>query len=590
MQYEPSHALHASRPGGWRDAMLAVGLAVLLSACWAFNDWPQLRRLILPDTDDMMRLAQVRDWIAGQSFADWTQYRLGPVGGAPMHWSRIADLGPAALIVALTPMLGAPRAELAAIILYPACLFAIYLFASARIARAMGARDTAAIALLLAALAYPANALFLPGRIDHHGLQILLIQVMILAFTRRPNPRGGAMAGAALGISFGIGLEAALQAAVLMALLLGRWIVDGERERPRVLGFGIALVATTLMLVLFARPAYWTRAWCDGFTPASVAAAIGGGVFWIALALATPRLGSARSRLLAGGALAAAIACALYIRYPGCVTGPYGPMPDMLRAAMIGNITEARGAFDQQTIASGLRAVGLLFFATGVAAWLLLRQPLRRDVILPSAAVLAISTLVAVAQVRAAYIGAAVAAPVLAQLVLAARNAPRLRGLALIGAWTASAGIVWMALPLQIERLTAPQVARAGAARQSCREGDLWAQIDRLPRGTIVSGIDHGARIIGATRHRALGAGYHRNIRGNLGAYGFFLAEPEAARTIARYMRIDYIAFCPGDFGELGVATRRPASMAARLDRGEPPSWATVIPLRDTAMRFYRIR
>ena len=53
-----------------------------------------------------MRLQQVRDWLAGQPFADLAQHRLGLPPGVEMHWSRIGDLGPAAIIVMLEPLLG----------------------------------------------------------------------------------------------------------------------------------------------------------------------------------------------------------------------------------------------------------------------------------------------------------------------------------------------------------------------------------------------------------------------------------------------------------------------------------------------------
>jgi len=43
------------------------------------------------DNDDMMRLIQVRDFIAGQSWFDADQHRMGPDGTA-MHWSRVADI------------------------------------------------------------------------------------------------------------------------------------------------------------------------------------------------------------------------------------------------------------------------------------------------------------------------------------------------------------------------------------------------------------------------------------------------------------------------------------------------------------------
>ena len=51
-----------------------------------------------PDTDDAMRLVQVRDLLAGQGWFDMVQHRLMPPEGASMHWSRLVDAPLAALI------------------------------------------------------------------------------------------------------------------------------------------------------------------------------------------------------------------------------------------------------------------------------------------------------------------------------------------------------------------------------------------------------------------------------------------------------------------------------------------------------------
>src|SRR3954451_11239769 len=85
------------------DALLAMLLAAVLAAAWSVRDWHQLSALRLPDTDDVMRLQQIRDWIAGQSFTDMSQHRLGVAPGMPIHWSRLADLVPAAIIALSSP-------------------------------------------------------------------------------------------------------------------------------------------------------------------------------------------------------------------------------------------------------------------------------------------------------------------------------------------------------------------------------------------------------------------------------------------------------------------------------------------------------
>src|SRR5690349_7387974 len=50
-------------------------------------------------TDDAMRLVEVRDLLAGQSWFDLVQHRLDPPAGSPMHWSRLIDAPLAAMIL-----------------------------------------------------------------------------------------------------------------------------------------------------------------------------------------------------------------------------------------------------------------------------------------------------------------------------------------------------------------------------------------------------------------------------------------------------------------------------------------------------------
>src|SRR5579872_2177391 len=66
-------------------------------------------------TDDAMRLAQVRDLLAGQSWYDLTQWRMNVPFGLPMHWSRLIDAPIAGLILLFRQFLAPQSAETLAI-------------------------------------------------------------------------------------------------------------------------------------------------------------------------------------------------------------------------------------------------------------------------------------------------------------------------------------------------------------------------------------------------------------------------------------------------------------------------------------------
>src|SRR5690606_28265498 len=87
-----SHA-RLARPGTATAIYAATTIAVLLAMFIA-----NATDYVGQDNDDIMRLVQVRDLLAGQGWFDLMQYRLGLEGGILMHWSRLVDLPIAALI------------------------------------------------------------------------------------------------------------------------------------------------------------------------------------------------------------------------------------------------------------------------------------------------------------------------------------------------------------------------------------------------------------------------------------------------------------------------------------------------------------
>ena len=247
--------MESARTPAWRDAALAAGLALLLSAVWALRDWAALSALRLPDTDDVVRLQQIRDWLGGQAFGDLAQHRLG-IGGVEMHWSRLPDLAPAAIIALLTPFTGPHAAELTAAIAWPAMLFAAALALTGSIARMLATPAPAAI--VVAALAYPASTLFVPGRIDHHGLQLVLLLVVVRGALGPGYWRSGIAAGMAGAASLVVGMETAPLLAAGSAVIVARWIVGSAGEGARLAGYGMALSAGLGLAALLLRTSGWS--------------------------------------------------------------------------------------------------------------------------------------------------------------------------------------------------------------------------------------------------------------------------------------------------------------------------------------------
>src|SRR5262245_26193672 len=91
--------------------------AVLLALAWAliatqlvYMCWG-LTAETLHDTDDAMRLVEVRAFLGGQSWFDLHFSRLQPPDGLISHWSRLVDAGLAGLFLLFNVFVEAALAE-----------------------------------------------------------------------------------------------------------------------------------------------------------------------------------------------------------------------------------------------------------------------------------------------------------------------------------------------------------------------------------------------------------------------------------------------------------------------------------------------
>lgn len=562
------------------DALCALALAVVLCIGWAWRDWASLSALRLPDTDDMMRLQQIRDWIAGQGFADLAQHRLGAGAGLEMHWSRLPDLVPATIIVQMTPYLGRHTAELVAVIVWPTLLFAGTLCLTARIARVLGGAAIARTAIVVAAVAFPATTVFLPGRIDHHGLQLLLLLIVVRALVGRPAMEPGLVAGLAAAASLVIGLETAPLIAAAGVAMAITWLRARSGGDDRMMGFGIGLGAGLLAASIVFRTSSWNYPGCDGFTMVAWRAAVIAAFAPMGMALAARDIARPATRAILGTIIAVVVGVGMVLVAPQCLS-PYGLVDPMLVRLWLGKVGEAQPLL-ATPLPVAIGYAGVMVAGLGASAWraLVTRDPRWGSLLLVQIAAL----LLTFSQVRGAYAGAILAAPGLAMVITAARA----RGsLWLAGAWIASAGMLY---PIAAQAIVAhasdaspgPGSAEAAGA---CTDPATLVELGALPPGRLMAPLDLGAYAIGATRLSVVGAPYHRNNAGNLAAYHFFLGQPDQAASLAVAWQVRYVALCPGSFGAADAG-----SLAQALRRGAPPPWLRRVATRGGALTLYTVQ
>lgn len=565
--------METARNPGWRDHAIAAGIALLLTLAWTVRDWAALSALRLPDTDDVMRLQQIRDWLAGQSFGDLAQHRLG-IGGLEMHWSRLPDLIPGAIIAAFTPLIGGHAAEIAAVIAWPALLFAAALALSGSIARAL--HVSALVAIVVAALAYPASTLFVPGRIDHHGLQLVLVLALVRAVLGRGTWRSGAVAGLASVLSLVIGMEMAPLLAIGGGVILLRWLWREQGSQASLTGYGVALAGGLSIAALTLRSSGWTFPACDGFGAPLWRAAQVAAFVPLALGLASRWLPSVRARLVAALLLGSAAAGVILMLSPPCLR-PYAAVDPLLARVWLAQVAEAQPLFGAP-LAHAIGYGGLMLAGLLATAWMWRRSANRAWLVLGAFQI--VSLAITLAQLRGAYAGAMLAAPALPGLIALARA----RGvLPLAAAWIAAAGFVY---PMAGAALS-PSAAPVAAAGAGCDPGPAIALLSRRPGGTLAAPIDFSAYALAATPHRVLAGPYHRNAAGNRAVYRLMLLPEPRAVVLARDLGVDYLADCHGAFAELG--TPPAGSLLAQLRGGTVPVWLQPLTPRDAGMRVYRV-
>src|SRR5436305_4325265 len=300
----------------WQDSAFArieahwklVALVVWVGfyGWFIFSEWNSIRYFGLGDTDDNMRIMQVRGLLHGQGWFDLRQYRLNPPFGANIHWSRLVDLPIAGLILLLRPLLGGAGAERWAVALAPLLPYLLLLFSLALTARRLIDPRAYPLAFVALFFAGSTNGMFMPERIDHHGWQLALLALGMSGIADPKRVRGGLTLGISTALSLAIGLEMLIYIAIMAVAMALFWVADAD-ERDRLRGYAVSLGAGTgLCFLAFA--SYANRApVCDALSPVWLSDVLLGGALLYGLSLLP--LGDWKKRLavaLVAGAILAA--------------------------------------------------------------------------------------------------------------------------------------------------------------------------------------------------------------------------------------------------------------------------------------------
>jgi len=575
---------------------VVVGTWLAFCVYFLINLWNAIGSFSLSDTDDNLRIAQVRALLSGQDWFDLRQYRLNPPFGANIHWSRLVDLPIAGIILALRPLVGGINAERAAVAIAPMLPLLLLFFSLALTCRRLIDRRAYPLVFVVIFFANSVLGMFMPTRIDHHGWQLALLALTIAGLVDEKPGRGGAVVGLASAVSLWIGLEMLIYLAIAGATTVLFWVANAG-ERRRLSAYAVTLGGGTafgfLVFVSYAN----RLPVCDALSPVWLSDVLLAAGLLLGLALLSPGDWKARLGLAAVGGVVIAAFHALM--WPHCLSRLEGVSPEV-QQLWLSHVREARPIYRH-----GWRtAVAITSIpVTGLFGWILLGWVRRRDPV----------------QLRRVLAAAAPAVAAGLLLLWQTRTGPAAQLMNLTGA----VALTWIAVPwanrskrgvVRILGTTLLVVIGFGAAvpaastfypREIKSEGMKAVDkanarcpslagmraIAQQPKGMVFTFVDLGPRLVAVTHHNAVTGPYHRNGEQIADVMKAFRgSEPQAHAIIAKY-HSDYLLVCPNMATATIFTSETPSGFYAQLARNDVPGWLEPVALpKDSPFRMWRVR
>ena len=563
-------------------AMLDRHWRLLVVLTWAgmcawllYQRWASIEAFALADTDDNMRMMQVRGLLGGQDWYDLRQHRLA---GSNIHWSRLVDLPLAGLILGLRPFLGGAAAERWAVAIAPMLPMLLMLFSVALTTRRLVHPAAYPLALIAFFFAGSAGGMFGPLRIDHHGWQLAFLALAVAGVSDPKRARGGAVLGLASALSLAVGLELMIYLAVMGIATVLFWVADAaERERLRAYAVGLGGGAA-LAFLLFASYANRLPV-CDALSPVWLSDALVAGAILFGLSLAVVE--DWRRRLLV--ALGAGLVLAAFhaLMWPHCLERLEGVPPQAVDL-WLSHVREARPIYKH-----GWRIAVNVATLPAIAAigWILLaflnrRNPERLRRILGAGLPALVAAMLLLWQTRAgpsaqtmALTGAAALGTILIARLWRLKTVP----LRLLGAGIVLVLCAGAVVPLAFEFIPPKPVTERdraiGKANRLC--ASMWGlrPIALEPKGRVMTFVDLGPRLITLTHHDAVTGPYHRNAEQIVDVMRFWRGTPENAHATVKKYRSDYVLSCPMASSSTIFMAEAPKGFYAQLEKGQVPDW-----------------
>ncbi|MDO9362708.1 MAG: hypothetical protein Q7T60_07265 [Sphingopyxis sp.] len=587
--------------GPWfTPTRIALIIWTAMSLIALVANWQAIAALSLSDTDDAMRMAQVRDLLAGQGWWDLTQHRVNPAGGGVlMHWSRIVDAPLAAGIWLLKPLFGQAVAEQIIMAVWPPMLGAALSVACVRGYSGLSDRRISYVLPLFLILSGYIVIQFRPLRVDHHGWQIFLAMLVMGQALRPATWRAGLLGGFFAAALLAISIEGLPIVALFAGLAALRWALHGRADdRDRLCGYIGALAGGAILLQFLTRgPTGLTGSWCDSLSAPYLAGFVAAAAVTFAVARANPAAMWLRFVLL--GVAGFAAAGALVGTEPQCANGPFASLDPIVVKYWYQNVLEGQPLWASK-LHDAIHVIvpSLVGLAGSLLAWRGSETDADRKnwatimIALLGAATLSLLVLrsVSTAHVFAlpgcAWLGLRAwtwARTISSTLPRIFASAAAALTLPLLGSMAVTVVLNMVVPSLKAEEEESVRQAAAGPYRSDCLDPAAIAALAHIPTTTILTPIDLGAPVIFWTHHRLVATPHHRNKEAMADSIRVFADDPAKAEALVRKQQASLIVFCrtANDFSFYRRA--RKDGLAAQLYAAKPPEWLEAVPISTKA-------
>ena len=564
--------------------LITVGAWLLFCAWFVYSRWSSIVTFNLGDTDDNMRMMQVRALLHGQDWFDLRQYRLNPPYGANIHWSRLVDLPLAGLMLLLQPFVGGPKSQLIAAGVAPLLPYVVLLFGVALTARRLIDPRAYWLPIVAMTVAGLTNSMFMPERIDHHGWQLALLSISIAGLADPKKVRGGLTLGISTALSLAIGLEMIIYLAIAGAAVALFWVAD-SRERTRATAYAVSLGGgVAFSFLVFA--SYANRApVCDALSPVWLSSLLVASALLLILARTSP--GDWKIRLVLAIGAGLVIAGFHAFMWPQCLSRLENVSPEV-KYLWLSHVREARPVYKHGwQVATLILAIPV----TGTLGWALLAWRNRVDADLFRRTLgCALSGIVAMLllfwQTRTGpaaqlmtVVGAVAIIWVLVPVFDRSRNWLLRWGGVVIVAIVGFGALVPFAFNIVPPKTMSPREIEVERANRLCNFIGSYRPIALQPKGVVFTWVDLAPRLITVTHHDSIMGPYHRNGEQIADTMKAFRGSADQARQIFAKYHSDYLLSCPNSSTTTIFTSETPNGFYAQLARGDVPKWLTPVEL-----------